>query len=231
MGIRGKEHIRFFAKKKHLDIFEHPKPASKCLPMYFHKIKPQIGLSPQNSTVKRCVPFIDAMTSGYIISMWCDVYVRAENENLQIQFPDNIPLDKTLEQHSIEQFKGHPYSDDKLAKTPLKWVSPWGVETRKGWSCLFTSPLNHLEKRFKIMDGVVDTDTYYNQVHFPFVWTGGEGEFLIKQGTPLVQVIPFKRGSTQYSVVEQNEERVDVVQGQLGTLLRNAYRSLFWHKR
>ena len=57
-----------------------------------------------------------------------------------------------------------------------------------------------MEKRFKVLDGVVDTDTYYNNINFPFIWTGGSGEFVIPKGTPLVQVIPFRRESSEFSV-------------------------------
>ena len=39
----------------------------------------------------------------------------------------------------------------------------------------------------------MDTDTYAAHIHFPFFATAGDGVHLIEKGTPLVQVIPFRR--------------------------------------
>ena len=41
--------------------------------------------------------------------------------------------------------------------------------------------------------GVVDTDTYTALIHLPFFATGPDGVHVIERGTPLVQVIPFRR--------------------------------------
>lgn len=184
-----------------------------------------------SGTVKRCVPFLDALTHGYIIPLWSDVYVRAYNGDLTIEFPESLPMDSSLSPHGYAQVKDHPLSNEPYGNIPVKWHNPWGVETPKGWSCLFTAPFNHLETRFKILDGIVDTDTYYNQVNFPFIWTGGEGEFFIPRGTPLVQVIPFKRTETDCDVVVQDRRKHAKVNAQTGTLMRNIYRNLFWHKK
>jgi hypothetical protein len=40
---------------------------------------------------------------------------------------------------------------------------------------------------------VVDTDTYTSLVNFPFFATGADGVHEVPRGTPLVQVIPFRR--------------------------------------
>ena len=53
---------------------------------------------------------------------------------------------------------------------------------------------------------MVDTDKYPIPVHFPFLLKKNF-EGLIKQGTPIIQVIPFKRESwkSSYSFLKQNE--------------------------
>ena len=113
----------------------------------------------------------------------------------------------------------------------MKFINPWLIETEEGYSCLFTSPLNHLERRIKILDGVVDTDTYYNNINFPFLWTGGDGEFFIPKGTPLVQVISFKREEYSLQIETVDNDKRANAQAKLGTHLRHAYRSEFWSKR
>jgi hypothetical protein len=112
----------------------------------------------------------------------------------------------------------------------MKFINPWVVETAPGYSCLFTSPLNHLETRFKLLDGVVETDTYYNSVNFPFVWTGGDGDFFIPKGTPLVQVIPYRRETFSLEVGVTDADRRTNIKARLGTHMKDSYRKEFWSK-
>lgn len=221
-----------FTSQPHLEgTLPLPKAASKCFPDYFRPIKPQIDNTPSSNTVKRCVPFIDAMSQGFILPLWSDVYIRAANGDLTIDFPEGNQFGETLGQHGLQQIPNHPLVDKPYGDIALKWMNPWVIETEESVSCLFTSPLNHLETRFKILDGVVDTDTYYNNINFPFVWTGGDGEFLIPRGTPLVQVIPFRREEATLEVGVTDGERQHKVHSTLGSVFRNGYRSFFWHKR
>ena len=46
---------------------------------------------------------------------------------------------------------------------------------------------------FQCVAGIVDTDSYASPVHLPFFATGADGVHVIERGTPLVQVIPFRR--------------------------------------
>ena len=41
--------------------------------------------------------------------------------------------------------------------------------------------------------GIVDTDTYAAEIHFPFFATAEDGIYTLEKGAPLVQVIPFRR--------------------------------------
>lgn len=223
--------VQFFAEKLHIDAFPHPQPSQRFMPSFFQKLRPQHDAHPKSGTVKRCVPFLDTLTHGYIIPLWSDVYIRAFDGTIKVEFPENLPMSSSLSPHGYVQIEDHPLSNKPYGNLPMKWHNPWGIKTPKGWSCLFTSPLNHLETRFKILDGIVDTDTYYNQVNFPFIWTGGEGEFFIPQGTPLVQVIPYKRLKTNCDIVEMDRDKQQAVLGKLGSKLRNGYRTLFWHKK
>ena len=224
--------VEFFADEAYQEVFPKPQPANKLLPEYFKKLNPQITNDPESSTAKRCVPFLDAATQGFIIPLWSDVFVTATNGQLTLKFPEGFPMPDSLGKHSPEQIAGHPYQNHKYGNMPMKWINPWGIKTPKGYSCLFTSPLNHLERRFKILDGVVDTDTYYNHINFPFLWTTPEdGEYFIEQGTPLIHVIPFKRETYNARFTGIDFKKYNDTRAKIGTMLRNKYRTLFWHKR
>lgn len=223
--------IRFMCEEGLLGVLPEPIQAIKKAPHYYRSIKPQTDVSPSSGTVKRCVPFLDALSAGYIIPLWCDVFVSAHNGEMKVEFPNSLPMAKSLETHGYQQAPGHPLSETPYGKTFMKFINPWVVETDPGYSCLFTSPLNHMETRLKILDGVVDTDTYYNNINFPFLWTGGDGDFVIDKGTPLVQVIPFKREEFSLSVSAVDAAKRGKVQATIGTHLKNGYRKNYWSGR
>lgn len=223
--------IRFTHNAGLEGVFPPPVPALKKAPDFYKAIKSQSSNHPASGTVKRCVPFLDALSEGFIIPLWADLHVVAANSTLKLSFPDNLPMQKSIESHGYIQMPDHPRAEAPYGKDFLKFVNPWVIETDPGYSCLFTAPLNHLEGRFKVLDGVVDTDTYYNNVNFPFMWTGGEGEFFIPRGTPLMQVIPFKREEFTLQVGVTDEAKRMTTTGKLGTYLRNAYRTEFWSRR
>lgn len=223
--------IEFLCEEGLIGVIPEPINSLRAAPDYYKKVKPQSDGHPSSGTVKRCVPFLDALSSGFIIPLWADMYVLARNGELSVDFPPNLPMAESLGNHPITQIPDHPLSKDPYGSIQLKFINPWIISTEDGVSCLFTSPLNHMEKRFKVLDGVVDTDTYYNNINFPFIWTGGSGEFVIPKGTPLVQVIPFRRESSEFSVGAIDKGRKARTSGILGTKLRNGYRDEFWHKK
>lgn len=224
--------IKFSIDETLRDVFPEPKRSSKYLPEYYKKLSSQSDTNPKSGTAKRCVPFMDAVTAGYIIPLWSDVYVTADNGEIELTFPDNLPINESLGHHGYEQLEDHPASDTPYGKDFMKFINPWIVETPPGVSCLFTTPLNHFETRFKLIDGIVDTDNYYNQVNFPFIWTGGDGEFFIEKGTPLVQVIPFVRYDfNDYEITTIDYQRNEKTLALLGTVLKFGYKKYFWHKR
>lgn len=223
--------IEFHTKPEWKDILPAPKKASKFIPEWFKKLENQSNDNPSSGTVKRCVPFIDALSFGYIIPMWSDCWVNAQNGELNINFPSNYPFGSSIENHTYEQIRDYPLKNSTFGKNPLKWMNPWTIKTSPGYSSLFTSPLNHMETRFKILDGVVDTDTYYNQVNFPFLWLEEQGSFFIEQGTPLIQVIPFKRENWKDPQIKSVDKyKKDQVNIMLGTYLKNGYKNLFSSK-
>lgn len=120
----------------------------------------------------------------------------------------------------------------ELGKNLLKMSNPWSIKTPPGWSVAFKNPSNNFSNDIHILEGVVDTDNYIVPVNFPFVWTGsGEGEWVIPKGTPLVQVIPFKRADMDLVIKLKDEDSEHKVQRARHTKHFDGYKTLFWHKR
>lgn len=225
--------IRFTCPELFSGIIPEPARATKFIPEYFKKIPPTLGteIPTEDGTIKRCIPFLEALTQGFIIPLWADLIVVAKDGDLNMYSGNDGSGHWQLGTHLAGQLANHPRWDMPYGKLIWKFINPWGIETDKNYSCMFTSPLNHLETRFKVLDGVVDSDTYKANVNFPFMWTGGDGEFTIKKGTPLMQVIPFKREVYKCSIGVTDGRAAEKIRVSLTTLAHDSYKRLFWHKR
>ena len=192
---RSPQTIRFLCHRKDEGVIAPPVPAKGYLPPWFRKLPAvtpdQVSTTDTGLTVKRCMPFLDAMTTGWIIPLAATVRLRISDEGRRVD--SGWEFDRTMvSNHGAHQVKGHPFGD----RPPCKFHNYWTIVTPPGWSCLFIDPLNRPNGIFQIMAGVVDTDTYRAPIHFPFFATGPDGLHVIEKGSPMVQVIPFRRDAT-----------------------------------
>ena len=196
--------IEFHAIEK--DWIPAPFPAGKGLPQWYRDLARDVALSDLAGTMhtlKQCPPFLDAMTSGYIIPLTGDVNFDL-NESGVLTF-DSPNGDAGTELHHPAQIAGSPWADSPV----IKFINPWIVVTPPGYSTLFLPPLNHEPIPFRILAGVVDTDTFYAQVNFPAVCQMPRGTSqTLKRGIPLVQAIPFQRESWQHQTGHADARRL-----------------------
>jgi len=212
-----------------------PKQASKNLPKWYKELysyfgtenKKELDSTFKNSgSIKRCVPVLDALSAGYIISTYCDLWVRKDKEGQIFYAP---AIEGSIEFHGTAQAPNHPYMNEHPYP---KWSNPWSIKTPKGYSTLFISPVHGGNSFFQIIEGLVDTDKYTNPVNFPFILKDTNFEGLIPAGTPMVQVIPIKRDDWKMQI--GNEEDVKNIREDYNTLKSlffDGYKKLFWSKK
>ena len=176
-----------------------PKPSLHFIPEAYKKMPGVIKDETAFSTVKKCIPFLDAFTSGYIIPFQTDIeYMYDEkNNNFNFMINDSVPNEfidlLNVSAHAPIQISKELMSPKKTLDTILKFNNSWTIKTPPGYSCLFVTPFNH-PLPFELVTGVVDTDSYQLPVNFPFYWIANPKEdFTLQQGSPWVMVIPFKR--------------------------------------
>ena len=172
------------------------------------------------ATLKKCIPVFDAITSGYLILLPCDVFVSTVDNAPYYQWSDFNLIDF----HPIEQAPQHPQANGFAFP---KFVNPWAIKTSNGYSCLFTAP-KHRDNPFTIFDGIVDTDKYDAPVNFPFVLNDPKWEGLIPAGTPIAQIIPFKRDVFQMEIKENDFSKTLT---QVKSKFFNGYKTFFWQKK
>ena len=210
---------------------EPPQPASKFIPDWYKKVDSYIGNKKipdgggnSKATVKKCIPVFDAITAGYIIVSPADVFVSIKEGE---QYFEWATLD-LIAFHPIEQAPNHP---DKKPFAYPKCINYWGIKTPKGYSTLFVQPF-HRESVFTILPGIVDTDTYTAPVNFPMVINDPTFEGLIPKGTPIAQVIPFKRDSWNIEFGNNKDIEYQInVTNKLKTKFFDRYKTLFWNKK
>ena len=186
-----------------------PLSSKKLIPDWFKKIP---GYNEGDQTVKKCVPFIDAMSIGYTLLSHMDIVIyQLESGEVKLHYLDEkhaqlVKRWPPIETHPSRQIPGSPMEN----YTILKYMSPWIIETPKDYSLLFLPPINRLEIPLVPLVGFVDTDTYFNNVNIPFIHTALEpnGEkHLIPAGTPICQVVPIKREewTTKYTWLDKEQ--------------------------
>jgi len=210
---------------------EQPKPASRLVPdwyknmeSYINKEKKPTGDGTSSGTIKRCMPVLDAITAGYIIESPADVWVSKKDKGQWFEWSDF----GLISFHPIEQAPEHP------ARKPFpypKWSNPWSITTPKGYSTMFVQPM-HRESVFTILPGIVDTDTYSAPVNFPFVINDPAFEGLIPKGTPIAQVIPFKRDSWNMEIgTKEDFDRQNKTSKKLQSKFFDRYKTMFWTRK
>jgi hypothetical protein len=196
-----------------------PKPASYVVPDWYKNTESYMGGKKKptgdgntTGTIKRCMPVFDSISQGYIITTYTDIFVSqketvdAEGKVKFLPWYEWSSMD-SIQFHPVEQAPLHP--EQNGAPYP-KLMNPWGIKTPPGYSTLFMAPV-HRSNIFTILPGVVDTDTYTAPVNFPMVLTDVKFEGLVPAGTPIAQVIPFKRESWsmklggEKELIEQNK--------------------------
>lgn len=235
-----------------------PQPASLFVPDWYKNMdsyrsgdKKPDGSGQTSATIKRCMPVFDAITAGYIIISYVDVYVsqkeafyadqdyhiktgktksltkaQIKKRNLRETIPYyEWPTYAPISFHPLEQAPEHPSNTGHILYP--KWINPWSIKTPPGYSTLFVAPM-HQPSVFRILEGVVDTDQYDSPVNFPFVLNDITYEGLIPAGTPIAQVIPFRRESWEMEMgsIKNAKSQFETTQT-LRTKFFDSYKSQF----
>ena len=188
-----------------------------------------------SATIKKCMPVFDTLTAGYILKIQEDItiYQSIEADSNDKEYKTHFAWTQTgaVSSHNIHQVEGYPHRGVHTKALP-KFVNSWIIKTPPGYSCLFTTPM-HRGVPFTIMPGIVDTDTFEHAVNFPFEMNEKGFEGILKAGTPMVQVIPFKRDEFVSEVyLYDHEYKKKYPNSKVNTgEFEESYKKGFWHKK
>lgn len=179
-------------------ILPRPIAAVEGLPDWFKRL-PSRAFSPllqeEQQTVKRCPPFIDAMTSGFLMPLVADLTV----EDGVLSWDRDVPAGSfapyprsPIDFHDASQVAGSPLFDED--RFLIKFHNFWTIELPPDYSLLVTHPFNRHDLPFVTLTGLVDVDRYRdNFIHFPARWSNPAFSGVLPKGTPVAQCLPLKR--------------------------------------
>jgi hypothetical protein len=211
--------IEFHTTPELFGKIPEPVPASRVVPDWLKQLPVDMEGQP---TIKRCAPFLQAVTAGYIIPVPFDVqFWHSAEGHVSFYTVGNMP-----QEHPAFQRVGTPFA----AANIIKLINPWFIKTPPGYSTLFIRPFNRFECPFIPLTGMVETDIYYERVNLPSVCQmPPDSSYILPRGAPLVQVIPILRESWTSAVkvvdAAQSEKTLESVR-----LNPHEYKDVYWRK-
>lgn len=213
----------------------YPKPCFQDIPEWYKDIDSYLNNNKMpfpggntSATIKKCMPVFDVISSGYFLYTYVDISIQQvydENSKKIMPFyswPAHTPIDF----HPPAQAETHP--QNRGISIP-KFINPWSIKTPKGYSLYISQPA-HRDLPFTIFPAIVDTDKYTNPINFIFTLNDPNWEGIIPAGTPMAQIMPFKRDSWKMKLgsdIDKKEAQgiSDTVRSRFFDVYKNKYRS------
>ena len=211
----------------HPDLIDHlpvPLPAAECLPGWL-RTSPSVVTSDQLGgeelrTVKHCMPFLDAMSTGIVLRLPCAIVAGDDglSWDWDVPVPDDLGIPPSpLGFHLADQLTGSTLKP-RPDQPAIKFINHWALETPPGCSLLLTHPFGREDLPFRTLTGLVDTDRFtLGHVHAPAVWTDPAWRGTLDRGTPFAQAVLVPRSHARPTVAvhawtdTQADARADVL--------------------
>ena len=211
--------IEFHLHRDMLASTPAPYPASQHIPDWFRNMAADF---PMGGTLKKCPPYLTAMTAGYIIPAPADVRL-VMNANRELAAHGKVSY---LNTHFPQQFAGSPFE----GHTVVKFENPWIIVTPPDYLCLVTAPINRFELPFVALTGIIETGSYYKEVHLPLVCVMQPGQvYDLRAGSPMIHVLPLRHNEWHGRTAPMDLAR-RAEQQALFADNKHTYKDRFWRK-
>jgi hypothetical protein len=223
--------VRFFSEPSFKGVGQ-PVPAKKVVPPWYKDSEIMfVDESGQEAPgLKRCVPFMDALLSGYMLVSPFDIFVSKNEDgtlNIRWNSAENLSMFIGERPKAIGEKMPRPagHYPNHLAFRGL-----WGMKTPRGWSMLVVHPLNRHDLPWTITAGIMDSDKYSTSGNIPF-FIREDFVGMIPAGTPFAQLIPIKRASWRSIANDAGLVFLERMQTDIVANIQRAYKKFFWQRK
>jgi hypothetical protein len=150
----NEQKITFITNRYHLSSESNscPKSTAKTIPKWYkdadvYAINPvtkKPWTNPQDGgkipTWKACPAILDVMSSGYVLTTPCDIEFYNDKNRIMVKIDDVNCQDFVHVRDPLPQFV-HPMGYDE---NHFAWWIDWCISVPKGYSVLYTHPMNRL---------------------------------------------------------------------------------------
>lgn len=222
--------IHFFSDKSTHNLGQ-PVPIKTVIPEWYRKAESSYELDGKEMPgLKKCIPFLDGLLSGYALVTPVDIYVAFNADgSLNLTWDGPEFFKEYVVERDINQGATLPRPAGHLSNH-LAFSSPWGFKTPKGWSLLITHPLNRFDLPFTTTSGIMDTDEYSTGGNIPFFLKEGFTG-TIPAGTPIAQLIPIKRAAWHMVPNNLGLRHLNPMQSSFVRQEGNSYKKKFWQRK
>lgn len=177
-------------------------------------------------TIKQCIPFLDSLTTGYMITLPYDIYVK---NNMGTPFVTwNSAEFPPKWRDRVADLNLVPMGHYPIEYT---WQPAVALTVPIGYSMLFTHPLNRYDLPFTTLSGVIDGGLIMNHKgSIPF-YIKKDFEGIIPQGTPIMQIIPFMQQSWSSKITKGLIKAGLIHNAKSTSILSGWYKKTFWIRK
>lgn len=234
------KNIKFITVNKfNYEIQDKPKPSRLHIPEWYKKSpfyfyngikEKKARFIPgnkrnKNLTFKHCMPLLDGLNAGYIVELQSDIQCSVnDNNDYTLEWGQDLDIFSVHGENT--EFITPPYGYHKRVVKYNWFTLP---KTPKGYSCLIVKPLGFNDLILHAVPAIVDTDISVQPFDLP-MWIKESYEGVIPKGTPLAQIIPFKRDNWTSSY-ELNEGLQMSSQRGFLSVIKGFYKKNVWQKK
>jgi len=179
-----------------------------------------------------CPGIFDYKNTGWIMPAWDEIKIYCSEKSTMVYMGSGadgkrspvwnksirgFQLKNTGSNMSDQITDGIPIASGCPMNKPLQpihLISPWRVETDEEFSLLCLPPYYHSDfvKNFEVFPGIVDFNTQFDTLNV-IASPRTTGTFIIKAGTPLMQLIPIHKSvyNTTYGPAKKFGKMTEVV--------------------
>ena len=220
--------IKFVLPKNGSDMIA-PSPVKNHIPQWYKdgEMYDENG----SAALKTCVPFLDIMLTGYVLTTIDDIRISKTDSGILIE-DGKIDKDGNFSPYQEQKKHNHPVEEAIQVKSKFinerksntgstiprppghlnnhfVWQGKWGWKVPRGYSVIVSHPFNRLDLPFTTLNGIIDSDGWVPSGNIPF-FLREDFEGIILKGTPVAQLFPYKRESWTMSISKILQSRLKI---------------------